>query len=141
MTEHEDDCPMQNCPHHGTIAKLEQYDDHIIEFIREIRDDVRELKTAVSSIQVIQNEHLHIKDAIARSFARIEVLERERAHDKDVDNLIQRVKEIERACENYDDFIAQVRGMKSLAWALWTILASGMGAILFKLFVISNGVA
>ena len=125
--------PNAVCPHESSIAKLQHSDDTLMTILKEVRDDIREMKGSLSAIPTMMVEATHMKETVSRAFTRLEVLEKERAHGGDVAALIARVKELETAKDNYDAFINQVQGMKTMAWALWTILAGGLGVVIYRL--------
>ena len=127
------------CPHEGTIAQLKQHDTMMMDMLREVRDDLKEVKGSVHVLGAIQAEAAHQKEALTRAFLRIEILEKEKAHDTELSAMALRVKALESAKESYDAFINQVHGMKTLAWGLWTVLAGGLGLVVFRLFSLTTG--
>jgi len=132
-------CSPDKCPHDVTITKHSSSIDLLTSLLQEMRGDLKEVKNVVQVIGSVQIEATHAKESMNRAFNRIESLEKERAHDHDLEAVVVRVKALEDAKENYDAFINQVAGMKSLAWVLWSVLAGGLGVVILKLFVISGG--
>ena len=57
-----------------------------------------------------------------------QILERENS------NLKNRIKELEDKIMKHQTEFDQIRGMKSLAIGLWTILAGGLGLVIVKVF-------
>jgi regulator of replication initiation timing len=134
-----------NCATGCTEEKRINRVEHAVEatqaMLQEMRTDLKEVKSVVQITGAMQIENTHMKESLTRAFARIEKLEAEKAHDQDVDEVIARVRALERSKETYDAFLNQVQGMKHLAWALWTILAGGLGLVIVKLFLLSSGAA
>ena len=133
-------CHSGQCPHESSIAKLQQVDETLMTMLREMRDDLREMKGSMAAIPTMIAEAGHMKETIARAFSRLEVLEKDRAHGDDVAALMVRIKELEAAKDGYDAFINQVEGMKAMAWALWTILAGGLGVVIYRVTAMAGGV-
>jgi hypothetical protein len=106
--------PGAPCPHTGVINKLVARGEDSNEWRQDLKADIREIKDAMLEIRDIKADQVHAKIAIERAFV-------------EIGNLKNHKGEMEK-------FIAKVDGMTSLAWALWTILASGLGVALFKLF-------
>jgi uncharacterized membrane protein len=134
-------CTPDKCPHDSTIFKHASALEMLTQTLAEMRGDIKEVKSVVQVIGAVQIESAHMKDSLARAFSRIEVMEREKAHDHELDAVIIRVKDIEKATERYDAFINQVEGMKSLAWVLWSVLAGGLGVVIMKLFVMTGNMS
>lgn len=131
-------CSTQSCAHDTAIAKHDASIDTLAKYLEEMRSDIKEMKNVLQVLSAVQVETTHTKESLNRAFGRIEALEREKAHDDDVSSLEKRIFSLEEARKDYDAFINQARGMKTLAWALWTILASGLGLVIVKLFVIAE---
>lgn len=123
-----------SCQYAVPIANLEQQDELLIAMLTEIKVDMKEVKTAIQAIRTIETEARHTGEALGRAFNRIETLEREKAHANAADALERRIEKLEQARESYDAFINHVRGMKTMAWVLWSVLAGGNIAVLIKLF-------
>ena len=102
------------CQHSDTVSRLLAKDYETSEWRKELKSDIRDIKDAMLEIRDIKADQVHAKMAIERAFLEIGSL---KAHKGDVEK-----------------FIAKVDGMTAMAWALWTILASGLGVALFKLF-------
>lgn len=102
------------CSHADTISALVNKDEHLSSWREELRTDVKDIKKTVEGLEVLKIEHGHTRESLTRAFNRIEVLEEHKG--------------------NMEKFIAKVEGMTSLAWVLWTILTSGVGIALFKIF-------
>lgn len=83
-------------------------------FLSEIRAELKDIKTNTSVFNTVVVDHNYHKDSLNRAFKRIEVLE---AKDKE-----------------YEAIINQVKGARTLAYTLWTILGTGVGALLIKVF-------
>jgi hypothetical protein len=134
-------CTPEKCHHDSTIAKHAGTLELITTTLNEMRSDLKEVKTVVQVLGAVQIENAHMKESLTRAFSRIEVIEKEKAHDHELDAVIERVVKLEGAKEAYDAFINQVIGMKTLAWVLWSVLAGGLGVVILKLFVITGPVA
>jgi len=130
-------CSIDKCPHESKINSLQNNHDNLVTLMREVRDDVRDVKTNVLTIRTLEVEHTHTKETMGRLFSRVEVLERERLHVDDLDTMTTRIV-TEKARESYDAFVNQVQGMKQLAWALWTIMAGGVGLLIFKFMQVTG---
>ena len=102
------------CSHADTISALVNKDQHLSSWREELRTDVKDIKKAVEGLEVLKIEHGHTRESLTRAFDRIEILE---AHKSSIEK-----------------FVARIEGMTSLAWVLWTILTSGVGIALFKIF-------
>ena len=102
------------CSHADTISALVNKDQHLSSWREELRTDVKDIKKAVEGMEVLKIEHGHTRESLTRAFNRIELLEVHKS--------------------NMEKFIAKIEGMTSLAWVLWTILTSGVGIALFKIF-------
>ena len=105
------------CVHADTITALSHTDREVGAWRTELRADIKDIKQAVSGIEILKTEHGYHKEALNRAFVRIEGLETHRTE--------------------VQQFIARVDGMRAMAWALWTLLASGVGVALIKLFSLS----
>lgn len=95
--------------------KLEKIDSKVDILIREIQDDIKEIKMTLKSLSNIAIKLDHQKEALDRAFSRIEKLEQFQT----------------KADALFNQFI----GLKNMAIILWAILTSGFGAIIFKLFL------
>jgi hypothetical protein len=102
------------CPHVTDINRLLAKDVETSEWRKELKADIRDIKDAMLEIRDIKADQVHAKIAIERAFIEISSLKEHKG-------------EVEK-------FISKVDGMTAMAWALWTILASGLGVALFKLF-------
>ena len=133
-------CTADKCPHDNTIAQQGAALSTLTQLLNEMRTDLKEVKSVVQVIGMVQVETTHQKEALTRVFARLETLEKEKAHDHEVDALSDRITDLETAKESYDAFINRVEGMKSLAWMLWSVLAGGLGIVILRLFVMAGPV-
>ena len=129
-------CAGDKCPHDVTISRHGAAIEMLTTMLQEMRTDIKEVKNVVQVLGAVQIESAHMKESMTRAFSRIEVLEREKAHDHELDAVVTRVVVLEKAKESYDAFINQVHGMKTMAWLLWSVLAGGLGLVIFKLFVL-----
>lgn len=105
------------CQHADLLTSLTNRDYELSHWRQELRSDIKDIKMAVQGIETLKVEHGHHKEALNRAFSRIEGLETHRTE--------------------VQQFIARVDGMRAMAWALWTLLASGVGVALVKLFSLS----
>lgn len=105
------------CQHADLLTSLANRDHELSPWRQELRADIKDIKLAVQGIETLKVEHGHHKEALNRAFTRIEGLETYRIE--------------------VQQFIARVDGMRAMAWALWTLLASGVGVALVKLFSLS----
>lgn len=111
------ECPSINggmCPQVSNITDLQQNMAVIMSLLTELRDDMKTVKLTVATIATLELEHRHQKEALDRAFTRIKELE---------DKIMKHQTEFD-----------QIRGMKSLAIGLWTILAGGLGLVIVKVF-------
>ena len=106
------------CQHADVITQLMQSELSQKEWRKEIKEDLKEIKESVQNIQTLKVQHEHHKEAVVRAFDRIDKLEKHKI-------------EVEA-------FINQVQGMKLFAWAVWTVLASGLGLVVLKVFSVTG---
>lgn len=111
------ECPIpanQLCPHTGTLAQLQTNIGGMLECLKDLRDDMKDVKKSVSTITILEQGQNFHKEALERAFRKIE--------------------SIDEAVENHEKTLQQFEGMKKLAIVLWTVLASGLGVVLMKVF-------
>lgn len=106
--------PGSPCPHTAVINRLIAREEDSSDWRQDLKTDISAIKTAMLEIRDLKADAVHSKMAIERAFLEINSLQ---SHKGEVEK-----------------FIARVDGMTAMAWALWTILASGLGVALFKLF-------
>jgi hypothetical protein len=106
--------PGHPCPHAGAINRLIAREEDSADWRQELKSDIRDIKEAMLEIRDIKADQVHAKMAIERAFLAINALDKHKTE--------------------MQMFISKVDGMTKMAWALWTILASGLGVALFKLF-------
>jgi hypothetical protein len=106
--------PNVPCPHATAINRLVARDEDGSVWRNDLKTDIVAIKNAMLEIRDLKADSVHSKMAIERAFLEINSLQKHKG-------------EVER-------FISKVDGMTAMAWALWTILASGLGVALFKLF-------
>ena len=95
-------------------TKLNNLEEKVDTFLNELRSDMKDIKASTGLISTIMIDQNYYKESLARSFKRIEDLEK---FQKEVD-----------AYHN------KIDGAKGFAWALWIILSSSVGLLLFKSF-------
>lgn len=95
-------------------SRLNHLEEKFDSFLSEIRLELREIKSNTEVFQRLSIDHAYNKDSISRAFSRIEKLE---------------VKQ-----EEYNAMINQWKGARTLAWTVWTILGSGVGLLILKVF-------
>lgn len=132
------ECGITTCPHESAIARLTQQDSTLVEMLRDVRDDMKEVKATVQIVKVLELENKHTKETLGRAFTRIEALEAQKAATGTVSEFERRLNAIETSREAYDAFINQFKGASRLAWLLWTVMAGGLGVVIFKLFLMSG---
>lgn len=106
------DCPIpvgQACPHSQTIGVTQMHMTVILDTLKDIKQDVRDLKIIAPKLDTHN-------DAIERAFAEI--------------------KKLDEKLEQHDNILNQFEGMKKLAMMLWTVLASGLGVVILKVFTL-----
>jgi len=111
------DCPLpsnQICPHTGTLAQLQTNIGGMLECLKDLRDDIRDVKKTTSVIPLIEQGQNFHKEALEGVFKRIDG--------------------IHATVEDHEKTLQQFEGMKKLAIVLWTVLASGLGVVLMKVF-------
>lgn len=100
------------------ISKLESRLEHLEtrfgSFMDELRVELKEIKANTQIVNTVVNDQTYYKDSLHRAFDRIEKLEAK--HD------------------DYDAMVHRWEGARSLAWVVWTIMASGIGLLIFKVF-------
>ena len=95
-------------------SRLNHLEEKFDSFLSEIRLELREIKSNTEVFQRLSIDHAYNKDSISRAFSRIEKLE---------------VKQ-----EEYNAMINQWKGARTLAWTVWSILGSGVGLLILKVF-------
>lgn len=95
-------------------SRLDHLEEKFDSFLSEIRLELREIKSNTEVFQRLSIDHAYNKDSISRSFSRIEKLEEKQAQ--------------------YDAMINKMEGAKTLAWTVWTVLGSGVGLLILKVF-------
>lgn len=100
------------------ISKLESRLEHLEtrfgSFMDELRVELKEIKSNTQIVNQVVNDQTYYKDSLSRAFSRIEKIEDK--HDE------------------YDAIIHRWEGARALAWVVWTIMASGLGLLMFKVF-------
>jgi len=104
------------CPHSTAINRLLARDEETTIWRQDLKTDIGAIKSAMLEIRDLKADAVHSKMAIERAFLEINSLQKHKG-------------EVER-------FISKVDGMTAMAWALWTILGSGVVVSLFKLFMV-----
>lgn len=95
-------------------VKLASMDSKVDAIIRDIQDDIKEIKVSLQSLINIRLKLEHQKEALDRAF--------------------QRIEKLEKFQYKADALFNQFIGLKTFAIALWAILSGGMGALLIKVF-------
>ena len=111
------ECPIPNdraCPHTSTIVNSQTQMAVIIDRLGEIKEDLKSLKIGVSHIATLEQNAATHKEALGRAF--------------------DEIKAVAEKVEEHAGIIQQFEGMKKLAMVLWTVLASGVGVVLLKVF-------
>ena len=113
MTEHQESIQMQI-----KLSKLEGRIEHLEtkadNFFSEIRSELKDIKAHTSVLSGIVIDSNYHKDSLSRAFERIEKLENK---EKD-----------------FDAYINKIEGAKRLAYVLWTIMGTSVGAVVLKMF-------
>lgn len=107
---------MEDCKQLGRIAVLEQRDASIIESLQELKQKTDLILMQVTKVAVLEVNHSHQSEALARAFTRIEQIE----------------KELTTLSKETREFMHTVQGMSKMAWYLWGGMGAGMVAMLSK---------
>jgi hypothetical protein len=107
--------PHLPCPHATAINRLVARDEDSSVWRQDLKTDISAIKNAMLEIRDLKADSVHSKMAIERAFLEINSLQKHK-------------NEVEK-------FISKVDGMTAMAWALWTILGSGVVVSLFKIFL------
>lgn len=95
-------------------SRLQNLEGKFEGFLAEIRSELKDIKTNTSVFNNVIIDHNYHKDSLNRAFKRIEKLE-----EKEKD---------------YDSMIDQIKGARSLAYFLWSIMGGTILAMVVKVF-------
>jgi hypothetical protein len=93
------------------LGKLEQRFNDVLD---NVRSDLKDIKQNTNQLTSMSAKQDSIKDALDRAFKRIEALEEFKI--------------------STDAMINQLKGAKILSIIIWSILASGLGSVIIKVF-------
>jgi len=101
------------CTEDGRITRLESQITSVGKTLDRLDSKMDQVLTAINRVEVLETKHSNSSEALHRAFSRIETTE---AAVKSVD------------CELQAN-LNKLRGMKYLAWVLWTILGTTVVAL------------
>ena len=105
----------ESCGEDGRITRLESQVTTIGKTLDRLDSKMDQVLTAINRVEVLETKHSNSTEALARAFGRIEAAEKA-------------VKSVD--CELQAN-LNKLRGMKYLAWALWSILGTTVIALVF----------
>lgn len=111
------DCPLPNnkmCHHDQSMTTMEVHLETNNRLLMDLKIDMKEVKASLAAIGLIEQKQKYSDEAMDRAFAEI-----------------RRLKEI---TESHQAVLNEFSGMKKLAIVLWSVLGSGVIAILAKLY-------
>ena len=95
-------------------GRIEHLETKVDDFLTELRSELKEIKLNTSQLQTLSLDYTYIKESMSRAFHRLE-----KAEDQ---------------IDNIDGFIHQFEGAKKLAWVLWSIMGTGIIAVISRVF-------
>lgn len=102
------------CPHIPIISTLQANMGEIMRTLNELKTSMEALTKMTTTIVVVEKEQGYQKEALERAFKQIDALS--------------------KASELHTNELNEIHAMKKLAVGLWTVLASGLGVVILKLF-------
>lgn len=115
------------CKQEAKIAMLEQRDAMIIDLLGKLEQKTDLILMQITKVAVLEVNHDHQSEALARAFNRIESLERAVS-----DSAKESARQIESLGTETRKFMNQMEGMAKGARILWTIMGSGLGIMMVK---------
>lgn len=104
----------ETCPFIGPVSELKIQVQYITKAVEDLKEDLGEIKGTLVSLRSISDSQIVFEKSLERLFAKI--------------------KEQELIIQEHEKTLNQFEGMKKLAMLLWTVLASGVGVVLLKIF-------
>jgi hypothetical protein len=89
----------------------------IMDALTELKGKTDLILMQVTKVAVLEANHAHHNEAIGRAFARLEALEK--AHKDFTDNTLA--------------FTNQIKGMAKMAYWVWGLMGTGLGAMFIKI--------
>lgn len=110
------DCPIphRECPYSATVTTHQANMQQIMDLLQELRSDMKTVKVSLGNMPLLEQDLRYQKEALDRAFENIRTLE----------NVI----------EAHKAKLSELRGMRRMAVLVWTVMGSGLGLALFKLF-------
>ena len=112
------------CKHEGLLAGLQHDRDSMKGTLEAVSTKLDLILAQITKVAILEERHTNSAADINRAHLYIANLE------KDVKEMSTEVK----------DFMSQAKGMGRMAWAVWSLLASGLGVMLIKILFYLPGV-
>jgi len=109
--------PKIECKHEGLLAGLAHDRDSMKQTLEAVSTKLDLILAQITKVAILEERHTNSAADINRAHLYIANLE------KDVKAMNEEVK----------DFMSQAKGMGRMAWAVWSLLASGLGVMLIKI--------
>jgi len=106
------------CLKEGVIAGLIHDRDSIKRSMESVSTKLDLILAQITKVAILEERHSNSVEDINRAHVYIETLE----------------GELKTLAAEVRDFMAHSRGMMRMGWVIWTILSSGLGMMLAKLF-------
>jgi hypothetical protein len=116
------------CKQEAKIAMLEQRDGMILDLLGKLEQKTDLILMQITKVAVLEVNHDHQSEALARAFTRIEHLERATA-----DAAKESSRQIEALSTETRKFMNQMEGMARGAKILWTLMGGGLGLMFLKI--------
>jgi multidrug resistance efflux pump len=101
------------CTEDGRITRLESQVTAVGKTLDRLDSKMDQVLTAINRVEVLETKHANSNEALSRAFTKIEVVERDHSETR----------------SELHENLNKLRGMKYLAWVLWTVMASAVGAL------------
>jgi hypothetical protein len=109
--------PKSECKHEGLLAGLVHDRDSMKQTLEGVSTKLDLILAQITKVAILEERHTNSAADINRAHLYIVNLE----------------KEVKAMNSEVKDFMSQAKGMGRMAWAVWTLLASGLGVMLVKI--------
>lgn len=112
-----------DCKHEGVIQTLLHSRDAAQKTLEGVSTKLDLILAQITRVAILEEKHSNSAADITRAHDKIAVVE----------------QELETLSREVRDYMAYSRGVTRTAWAIWTLMGSGLGAMLLKILFFSNG--